>query len=234
MSARTTLLVLLQALTISAQVGSTLFLTASSASSSASAASASSTGSPAAVVSFYLPGFDPQPLVASVVAADATATTLRFECAPGTDDSECGIPGPADVTKRIGATGSGSLATTEYDGAYSDSYETVTWSCAVNSQSADCVVTAEASYSGSSSSGVMSTVDSSLTFLPITVTAGQDKLAAASTASGSGGTTGSGTKSSATSAGGSASGSASGNAAPTAGLAGGVLVGAMGAVALLI
>jgi len=51
------------------------------------------------VVTIPLPGYDPQPLVASIIGSDATATTYLIQCTPGTDDDECGIPMPVTVTE---------------------------------------------------------------------------------------------------------------------------------------
>jgi len=42
-------------------------------------------------VTLYIPGADVQPLVASIVASDATATTYAVQCKPGTDSSDCGF-----------------------------------------------------------------------------------------------------------------------------------------------
>ncbi|TVY44861.1 hypothetical protein LSUB1_G001873 [Lachnellula subtilissima] len=50
-------------------------------------------------VSLYIPGADFQPLVASVVASDATATTYAVQCKPGTDASDCGFPGVFTLTE---------------------------------------------------------------------------------------------------------------------------------------
>jgi len=47
----------------------------------------------------YIPGADVQPLVASVIGADATATTYLLQCSPGTDSSDCGFDGPVTLTE---------------------------------------------------------------------------------------------------------------------------------------
>ena len=65
--------------------------------------------------SLFVPGADPQPLVASIVGSvrissclhrdlidysqDASATTYALQCVPGTDSSECGIPGVVTLTE---------------------------------------------------------------------------------------------------------------------------------------
>ncbi|QKX54091.1 uncharacterized protein TRUGW13939_01174 [Talaromyces rugulosus] len=38
----------------------------------------------------FIPGFDQQPLVASIAGSDSTATTYAIKCAPGTSSDECG------------------------------------------------------------------------------------------------------------------------------------------------
>ncbi|GIK04370.1 hypothetical protein Aspvir_008451 [Aspergillus viridinutans] len=43
------------------------------------------------VTSMLIYGADPQPLVASIVGSDATATTYSINCPPGTDSSDCGM-----------------------------------------------------------------------------------------------------------------------------------------------
>jgi len=50
-------------------------------------------------VSLYLPGFDPVPLVASIVASDSKATTYAVQCAPGTDSNDCGLGGGILLTQ---------------------------------------------------------------------------------------------------------------------------------------
>jgi len=50
-------------------------------------------------VNLFIPGADVQPLVASIVASDATATTYAVECSPGTDSSDCGFPGVFTLTE---------------------------------------------------------------------------------------------------------------------------------------
>jgi hypothetical protein len=42
-------------------------------------------------VNFFLPGFDNQAIVGSVVAVKGEATTVAINCPEGTDSSDCGI-----------------------------------------------------------------------------------------------------------------------------------------------
>jgi hypothetical protein len=60
------------------------------------------------VTSMLIYGADPQPLVASVIGSDATATTYSINCAPGTDGSDCGmgpgltvVAGPTTTVLKI-------------------------------------------------------------------------------------------------------------------------------------
>ena len=51
-------------------------------------------------VSLYLPGgFDPMPLVASILGSDSKATTYAVRCVPGTDENDCGMGGGIRVTQ---------------------------------------------------------------------------------------------------------------------------------------
>lgn len=50
-------------------------------------------------VKLLLPFADPQPLVASVVAADSSATTYAVGCPPGTDSDECGFAESQTITQ---------------------------------------------------------------------------------------------------------------------------------------
>jgi len=50
-------------------------------------------------ITLYVPGADTQPLVASVVASDPTATTYAVQCAPGTDSNDCGFNGIFTLTE---------------------------------------------------------------------------------------------------------------------------------------
>lgn len=50
-------------------------------------------------ISLFIPGADPQSLVASVIGSDATATTYAFQCAPGTDSGDCGFPEVVTLTE---------------------------------------------------------------------------------------------------------------------------------------
>lgn len=51
------------------------------------------------VVPLLLPYGDVQKVVASVIAADATATTYLFGCPAGEDSSDCGFPSSQTVTQ---------------------------------------------------------------------------------------------------------------------------------------
>ena len=59
----------------------------------AAVAGAASAADSTTTVSLLLPMFDPQPLVASVVKADATITAFAIACAPDTPAEKCGVPG---------------------------------------------------------------------------------------------------------------------------------------------
>jgi len=50
-------------------------------------------------ITLLVPGADPQPLVASIVGSDATATTYAVQCSPGTDSDNCGFVGVFTLTE---------------------------------------------------------------------------------------------------------------------------------------
>ena len=56
-------------------------------------------------VSLYLPGFDPMPLVASIVASDPKATTYAVQCVAGTDSNDCGMGGGILLTQGPSSVG---------------------------------------------------------------------------------------------------------------------------------
>ncbi|KFZ14291.1 hypothetical protein V501_03322 [Pseudogymnoascus sp. VKM F-4519 (FW-2642)] len=57
------------------------------------------TVSAAQTVTLYVPGTDEQPLVASIIGSDATATTYAISCDPGASAQDCGIEGTITLTE---------------------------------------------------------------------------------------------------------------------------------------
>ncbi|KAL7933589.1 hypothetical protein V8C35DRAFT_46927 [Trichoderma chlorosporum] len=134
-------------------------------------------------VSLLLPFADPQPLVGSVIAADSTATTYAYGCAPGTPADDCGFDSSQTVTQ-----GPTTWAfTNTYAGDDSITY-TQSGECNLNSASdvASCNVylkatdTVAGSFIASASGGTEPFLSSQL---PVTITAGADKLKASPGAS---------------------------------------------------
>ncbi|KAL1865366.1 hypothetical protein Daus18300_007256 [Diaporthe australafricana] len=135
------------------------------------------------VTSLFLYGSEGDNIVASVISAAPQETTYFVTCAAGTDGSDCGF-GPG-ITFVDGPSTLG-LHITE-DGAF-----TMDVDCKVASQTATCVETdagAEANDPGTMTQ-VLSDLSNSM--LPVTITAGLDKLQAggSATATGSSATTG--------------------------------------------
>uniref|UniRef100_A0A093V066 Low-density lipoprotein receptor-related protein 8 n=1 Tax=Talaromyces marneffei PM1 TaxID=1077442 RepID=A0A093V066_TALMA len=119
------------------------------------------------VTTIFLPFFDQQPLVASIVGSDATATTYAIACAPGTDSTECGIPTGFTMTE-----GPKTMALQMVDGDRSIASEAV------------CVETvggAEANFPGTSTT-TLEPSDYASAWIAVTVTAGAATGAAATTA----------------------------------------------------
>ncbi|GFF74930.1 hypothetical protein IFM61392_02656 [Aspergillus lentulus] len=116
------------------------------------------------VTSMLIYGADPQPLVASIVGSDATATTYSINCPPGTDSSDCGM-GPG-LTLVAGPT----TTVLKMDEPEEDFHWTV--SCSVGgTTTAVCTETASgaaANFPGVSSS----TFSNDLPLMAVTITAG--------------------------------------------------------------
>uniref|UniRef100_A0A093XKZ8 GPI anchored protein n=1 Tax=Talaromyces marneffei PM1 TaxID=1077442 RepID=A0A093XKZ8_TALMA len=131
------------------------------------------------VTTIFLPFFDQQPLVASIVGSDATATTYAIACAPGTDSTECGIPTGFTMTE-----GPKTMALQMVDGDRS-----IAWAdlhCDINTSASEavCVETvggAEANFPGTSTT-TLEPSDYASAWIAVTVTAGAATGAAATTA----------------------------------------------------
>ncbi|PGH02821.1 hypothetical protein GX51_04433 [Blastomyces parvus] len=136
------------------------------------------------VTELAFPGpVDQQPIVASVVIASATVTIYALECAPGTDDTECGVPG-VSYTTWPGPPNAVAMGFQGYgeDGPASHSLE-----CTIQGPSADCTKLLLATQTGKG----WSTVDVASTQIPtsgfitpwkVTITAGLEKLEGATAA----------------------------------------------------
>ncbi|KAH1608782.1 hypothetical protein KXX44_006600 [Aspergillus fumigatus] len=124
------------------------------------------------VTSMLIYGADPQPLVASVVGSDATATTYSINCPPGTDSTDCGM-GPG-LTLVAGPT----TTVLKMDEPQEDFHWTV--SCSVGGTTTGvCIETASgtaANFPGVSSS----TFSNDLPLMAVTITAGASAGASAS------------------------------------------------------
>ncbi|KAJ4294854.1 hypothetical protein N0V88_005091 [Collariella sp. IMI 366227] len=124
------------------------------------------------VVNLLIPAADPQAIVASVISADPTATTYYLKCPDGTDATDCGL---ADGVSVI--NGPSTLAYT-----YLFSENSIIAHCSLYSakDEANCDGTLI-------EAGTTSLVTEVLTgylasYMPVTVTAGIEKLAAATSA----------------------------------------------------
>ncbi|EQL34678.1 hypothetical protein BDFG_03396 [Blastomyces dermatitidis ATCC 26199] len=134
------------------------------------------------VTELAFPGpVDPQPIVASVVKADPTATVYALECAPGTDDTECGVPGVSYTTSPPNKVAMGFQGYGE-DGPASHYLE-----CTIQGPSADCtkVLMVSETGKGFSTSYAESTQIPTSGFITpwkVTITAGLEKLEGATAA----------------------------------------------------
>ncbi|KAK3079390.1 hypothetical protein LTS18_004975 [Coniosporium uncinatum] len=139
------------------------------------------------VTSFFLLNTDPQPLVASVIAANPAAATFYLTCPPGTDQNDCGYsPGitliaPAPAPAPAAASSSPpSSAVWQAHQSTSDFH--FTYSCDVTgTTSASC----SESYGGSAANFPGATTETfsgagEVRFFPVTITAGLERLGAVS------------------------------------------------------
>jgi len=132
-------------------------------------------------VNLALLAFDQQPIEASIIGQDSTATTYSLSCPSPTNYDTCGVPpsftvtqGPSTLHYAMSADASqySSMGDVGSD-AYSNS---VDYACQItSSSSAVCTVTGVGSYNGSSISTVDSTTITAATdlgYVSVTVTAG--------------------------------------------------------------
>ncbi|CAJ2499744.1 Uu.00g025970.m01.CDS01 [Anthostomella pinea] len=129
------------------------------------------------VMDLFLPGFDNQALVGSVMTANPTMAQYFVACPGGEDASDCGAGPGVTVTMRPGNYG------LDIDGGDA---VTMTEQCQIDQGTAIC--TASIGGTDANDPGVQTVtstdIDSSDFFLAVTITAGLEKLAAA-TATGS-------------------------------------------------
>ncbi|EED16137.1 GPI anchored protein, putative [Talaromyces stipitatus ATCC 10500] len=129
-----------------------------------------------AVTTLFIPGFDNQPLVASIIGGNAAATTYFIECAPGTDASDCGA--------GMGFTLTEGPKTAHIQMVYSALSADVQCDLNTAASEAACVETvggAEANFPGTTST-TLSATDYASAFIPVTITAGSATGAPATTA----------------------------------------------------
>jgi hypothetical protein len=145
------------------------------------------------VTTLLLFNTDPQSLVADILGANPTATTILLNCPPGTDSDDCGTYnetitiGPwAMATPPPDATsGVYDLLVTEDTEFYYSQHCDMSKAVPV-----DCTTTNLGGNDDGSPTATFTNVQSTdslfaWTYLPVTITAGLDKLAAAASATGS-------------------------------------------------
>ncbi|KAL6231210.1 hypothetical protein BDW75DRAFT_50160 [Aspergillus navahoensis] len=154
------------------------------------------------VTSMYIFGADEQPLAASIMGNDASATTYSINCPPGTDGNDCGM-GPGMTVIAAGEA-------TTYIMNDGDDFQ-YTAECSVGKSAATCTLSAggaDANFPG------VETTTAEVSYMPVTITAGSVASAgASSTASTS---TGSSTSAETTAAGSASASQASETASRTA------------------
>ncbi|KAH0496789.1 hypothetical protein TgHK011_004135 [Trichoderma gracile] len=128
-------------------------------------------------VKLLLPFADPQPLVASVIAADSSATTYAVGCPPGTDSDDCGFAESQTITQGP-STYAFTMAYSADDGAYTEIAH-CKLSSAVDVASCSASVSQDDGNGNTMATASVGTVTFLDLQLPVTVTAGLDKLQAA-------------------------------------------------------
>lgn len=152
----------------------------------ASATSVYTAPSGAATLSLFVPGADSQQLVASIVSVKDSTTTLILNCPPGTDSTNCGFPQGLNYI-LTGTTAIDAYLTQDnvYTASVHCNYEVSKSAVCTGSFVEPLPVESGSGSAVSQTSGVTSeTLDAaSVTLMPVTVTAGQDLLAAVSATS---------------------------------------------------
>src|SRR5579871_3774872 len=131
-------------------------------------------------LSVFLLDTDPQPLVASVVSANAATTSLAIGCPPGEDSSECGF-GPGLDLEHI----SGSI----WQASITGEGVSFSWSCQIEVTSAVCITSAGGAAANDPGMTTTTLDASEIMSFPVTVTAGANSLStsgAETTTTGSG------------------------------------------------
>ncbi|KAL7950053.1 hypothetical protein V8C42DRAFT_340928 [Trichoderma barbatum] len=128
-------------------------------------------------VSLLLPYADPQPLVGSVIAVDGSATTYAYGCAPGTPDDKCGFTASATVTQGPTTWGFFTTYSGDEDGAYTQGGH-----CKLNTAEDVASCSMFMTMTDEAGSVTSTASDASIDFLtyqlPVTITAGLEKLKA--------------------------------------------------------
>ncbi|KAF8851578.1 hypothetical protein BDZ45DRAFT_679022 [Acephala macrosclerotiorum] len=120
-------------------------------------------------ISLFIPGADTQPLVASIVGSDSKATTYAFQCAPGTDSSDCGFPGVVTLTEGP-ATAAYTFAP-EVDGDGTTAFAGY-FDCSLAASSAVCVVSAGGTEANDPGVATTTLTGTDYTSMPVVITAG--------------------------------------------------------------
>jgi hypothetical protein len=132
------------------------------------------------VISLFIMDSDPQPLVASVISADASTTDYEITCPSSVADSDCGFRPPVTVGQTGGSVYGASITTSEF---------TLSYQCTLSTSgatSAVCAVSAAGSLANFPGSSTETLMASDVVMFPVTITAGQEKLGTATTTAESG------------------------------------------------
>lgn len=139
------------------------------------------------VISIWAFDLDAPTLLASLVDANPTANVLAIQCPPGTDSAVCDVPGVVTITE--GPSTLRAVYTVAADVVYRASETFISGSVTVTLECARRVVTqAVCTYAGEgegvTTSTVITVTDTDISSVPVTITAGLEKLASTASAAG--------------------------------------------------
>jgi len=135
------------------------------------------------IVTLYIPGADVQPLDASIIGSDATATTYAIQCAPGTDSSDCGLPGVITLTE--GPKTAAYTMPAEPDASGGVAFTGFMDCSLAGTTSAVCVESFGGNEANSPGSSTVTYTGTDQPYMPVTITAGAAAKATAGNSPGS-------------------------------------------------
>ncbi|KAH6996404.1 hypothetical protein BKA56DRAFT_571388 [Ilyonectria sp. MPI-CAGE-AT-0026] len=166
-------------------------------------------------VNVFLPMYDAQDLEASIVAADSAKTTFAINCPKGADSNDCGI---TEAQTFIYGPSTFYMSSSYSDSVYGSYVQEITCQFEPKKDLATCAVSVVEDVDSSTFASTSSIITSGYLdmLIPVTVTAGANKLVDSETASETGSETTAAAPASTTGSTAAATGSASGSESTSA------------------